>query len=236
VDAVLRLGLRMIKGLSQAGAERLLAARECKDLQSVDDMAHRARLNQRDLEALAAADALRTLHGHRHRARWEVLAVESETPILGRARIAEADPLLRAPGEGQEIVADYESLSLTLRRHPLALIREQLSRRHVITAADVAQVSHGTLINTAGLVIGRQRPGTATGVVFVTLEDETGQINLVVWNRIVERQRRELLGARLLGVIGEVQREGEVIHVIARQLQDHSALLGRLNTTSRDFR
>ncbi|KPK10864.1 MAG: hypothetical protein AMJ68_08000 [Acidithiobacillales bacterium SG8_45] len=235
-DPVLRLGLRMVKGLSQAGAERLLAARKIDELESVDDMAHRARLNRRDLEALAAADALRTLHGHRHRARWEVLGVDAETPLLGRPQITEADPLLLAPREGQEIVADYDSLSLTLRRHPLALIREQLSHRRVITAAEVAQASHGTLINTAGLVVGRQRPGTATGVVFVTLEDETGQINLVVWNRIAEKQRRELLGARLLGVFGDVQREGEVIHVIARQLQDYSELLGRLNTTSRDFR
>jgi error-prone DNA polymerase len=235
-DPVLRLGLRMIKGLSQAGAERLLRARASEDLRSVDDMAHRARLSKRDLEALAAADALRTLHGHRHRARWEVLAVETGTPLLGRAQIDEVDPLLRTPREGQEIVADYESLSLTLRRHPLALVRRQLSKRQVITAAEVASTPHGAVINTAGLVIGRQRPGTATGVVFVTLEDETGQINLVVWNRILEKQRRELLGARLLGVFGEVQREGEVIHVIARQLQDYSALLGRLNATSRDFR
>ena len=235
-DPVLRLGLSMIKGLSQAGAERAIAARQQRPLRDIEDVAHRARLDRRDLEALAAADAFRSLGGHRHRVRWDVLAVESATPLLGDAQISEATPLLRVPREGEDIVADYESLSLTLRRHPLALLREQLGRRQVITAAEVARTTHGEVVYTAGLVIGRQRPGTATGVVFVTLEDETGQINLVVWNRIAERQRRELLGARLLGVFGEVQREGEVIHVIARQLQDYSALLGRLNTTSRDFR
>jgi error-prone DNA polymerase len=234
-EPVLRLGLRMIKGLSHAGAERLVEARRIQEFENVEDMTHRAHLNRLDLEVLAAADALRSLAGHRHRARWDVLAVESGTPLFGETQINEATPLLRMPREGEEIIADYESLSLTLRRHPLALIREQLTKRQVITAAEIANTPHGSDIYTAGLVIGRQRPGSAAGVVFVTLEDETGQINLVVWKSILERQRRELLDSRLLGVFGEVQREGEVIHVIAKQLQDYSELLGELKTASRDF-
>ncbi len=235
-EPALRLGLRMIKGLSRGAVDRLVETRRAQLFENVKDMAKRARLDRRDLEALAAADALRSLGGHRHRARWEILGVERETPLLGDAQINEAMPLLRTPREGEEIVADYASTSLTLRRHPLALIRKQLNKHRVVTAEEIQKVPHGSVIATAGLVVSRQRPGSAAGVIFATLEDETGHINLVVWKTVMEQYRRELLGARLLGVYGEVQREGEVIHVIAKQLQDHSALLGRLNTASRDFR
>jgi error-prone DNA polymerase len=108
-------------------------------------------------------------------------------------------------------------------------------QKSYLTAAEIAQCGHGNAIHTAGLVITRQRPGTATGVVFITLEDETGVINLIVWSSLLEAQRREVLGARLMGVVGEVQREGAVVHVIARRLIDHTAWLGRLTVTSRDF-
>ena len=117
----------------------------------------------------------------------------------------------------------------------MALLRPYLQRQRFITAASIGRARHGDVIRTAGLVITRQRPGTATGVVFVTLEDETGVINLIVWSSLVEAQRKALLGARLMGVAGEVQREGEVIHVIAKRLEDHTPLLGRLVTQSRDF-
>jgi error-prone DNA polymerase len=235
-EPALRLGLRMVKGMSHGGAERLVKARRLAGFRDVEDMAHRARLGRRDLEALAAADALRNLGGHRHRARWAILAVESETALLVHAQINEATPLLRPPREGEDIVADYASLSLTLRRHPLALIREQLNERGIVTASEIERAPHGSVITTAGLVVNRQRPGSAAGVIFATLEDETGHINLVVWKTVMEQYRRELLGSRLLAVSGEVQREGEVIHVIARQLRDYSALLGRLKADSRDFR
>ncbi len=250
----LRLGLRLVKGLSQRGAGRIVAARATAPFADVADLAARARLERRDLEALAAADALAPLAGHRHRACWAVLGVRAHAAARepgrrddapapaggGQAPLAlgagaEGEPLLLPPTEGQAIVADYASTGLTLGRHPLALLRPRLRRYGVVTAAALGTLAHGTPVHTAGLVILRQRPGTATGVVFVTLEDETGTINLVVWRTLVESQRRELLGARLLGVDGEVQREGEVVHVIARRLEDHSALLGRLATRSRDF-
>jgi error-prone DNA polymerase len=144
-------------------------------------------------------------------------------------------PRLVAPTEGDEIVGDYATLGLTLRRHPLALLRERLKKRRIHTAAEVAESRNGQLINTAGLVTCRQRPATASGVIFVTLEDETGHVNLIVWNDLAERQRKELLGSRLLSVHGEVQREGRVVHVLARRLEDLSPLLGRLATTSHDF-
>jgi error-prone DNA polymerase len=132
-------------------------------------------------------------------------------------------------------VADYASLGLTLGRHPLALLRHRLSRLGLIDAEKMHGLPHGSTARVAGLVTCRQRPDTASGVVFVTLEDETGNINVVVWNRLVERQRRELLGARLLGVQGSIERDGEVVHLVARRLVDYSALLGPLETASRDF-
>jgi error-prone DNA polymerase len=144
-------------------------------------------------------------------------------------------PQLVAPTEGDEIVGDYASIGLTLRRHPLALLRGRLKKLRIHTAAEVQESRNGQLINTAGLVTCRQRPATASGVIFVTLEDETGYVNLIVWNDLAERQRKELLGSRLLSVRGEVQREGRVVHVLARRLEDLSALLGRLATTSHDF-
>jgi error-prone DNA polymerase len=143
--------------------------------------------------------------------------------------------LLPVPSEGEEIVADYRSLGLTLRRHPLALLRRRLARRRLLTAREVGETPVGARVRTCGLVINRQRPASANDVTFVTLEDETGYINLVVWPDLSERQRAELLGARLLSVLGEVQRESGVTHLIARRLGDESDLLGGLLARSRDF-
>ena len=231
----LRLGLRMVKGLSKRGAERLVEARTTGAFMDVQDLTRRAGLQRRDLEALTQADALVQLAGQRHQASWAVLGIEAPTPLLAATTVNEASPLLRLPTEGEAILADYGSLGLTLRRHPLALLRPRLERMAFVTAERVLGLAHGETVRAAGLVITRQRPGTATGVVFVTLEDETGYLNLIVWSSLVDKQRKELLGSRLLGVIGEVQREGEVVHVLARKLEDHTDLLGRLSTQSRDF-
>jgi error-prone DNA polymerase len=149
--------------------------------------------------------------------------------------VAEAVPLLRAPMEGDDIVADYASLGLTLGRHPLALLRERLIAAGLLAAKDLRALPHGARAATAGLVTCRQCPGSGAGVIFVTIEDETGTSQVVVWPNIAEKQRAVLLGARLLAVFGEVQREGEVLHFIAQRLEDRSTLLGRLMTTSRDF-
>ena len=232
----LRLGLRLVKHLSQEGATRLLAARALRAFDSIADLAERAALDRRDLEALAAADTFMKLTGHRHRAVWQVTGVERPLPLLTAATAAdEGIPMLRAPREGQDIVADYGSTGLTLRRHPLALLRDRLRRRGVFPTQELWDQPNGKLVKTAGLVITRQRPGSAGGVTFVTMEDETGCVNLIVWNRIAVEQRAALLESRLLEVHGKLQREGDVQHVIAQRLTDLSSLLGDLVVASRNF-
>ena len=155
--------------------------------------------------------------------------------MLHEALLREPPLPLPPPGEGEEIVADYASLGLSLGRHPLALLRPRLQRLGMIPAEVVHTRKHGSRVRAAGLVTCRQRPDTASGVIFVTLEDETGCVNVVVWRNVAEHQRRALLGARLLGVEGRIERDGEVVHLIAGRLADHSALLGRLLAPSRDF-
>ncbi|HEX3913708.1 MAG TPA: error-prone DNA polymerase [Steroidobacteraceae bacterium] len=232
----LRLGLRLVKHLSQEGGARLLAARAERPFGSIADMAERAVLDRRDLEALAAADALAKLSGHRHRAVWQVAGVERALPLLPASTAAEeGTPLLRAPREGQDIVADYGSVGLTLRRHPLALLRDQLQRRGIMPTQQLWEQPNGRLVRTAGLVITRQRPGSAGGVTFVTMEDETGYVNLIVWNRVAVEQRAALLESRLLEVQGKLQREGDVQHVIAARLTNLSSMLGDLAVVSRNF-
>jgi error-prone DNA polymerase len=232
-----RLGFLMVKGLSRAGADRLVKARGDRPFSGVEDLAVRAGLLRRDLEALACSGALQKLAGHRRLARWEVLAADPvPLPLLRGVAVPEKAPGLREPTEGQDVAADYAALGLTLGRHPLALLRARLSRRGILSAAEVNALSDGRPARAAGLVITRQRPGTASGVTFVTLEDETGAVNVVVWRDVAEKQRKELIGSRLLAVSGKVQREGEVVHLVARRLADLSHLLGALVSRSRDFR
>jgi error-prone DNA polymerase len=233
----LRLGLRMVKRLSQNGAERLLEARAVRSFDGLTDLAARAAIDRRDLEALAAGDALAGLSGHRYRAVWQVSGVERPLPLLpAETQGPEGIPLLRAPREGHDIVADYASLGLTLRRHPLALLRDRFEKRGIIDTQSLWDLRSGRWVTTAGLVITRQRPGSASGVTFVTLEDETGYVNLIVWKRVAEEQRAALLESRLLEVRGQIQREGDVLHVIARRLVNLSGLLGELVVESRNFR
>ena len=233
--AAVRLGLVMIKGLSEAGAGRIELARAKQSFESVADLARRADLNRRDLNGLAAAGALASLSGHRHNAHWAAAGFERQPRLLEAAPPQEATPALQPPTEGENIVADYGSMELTLGRHPLALLRKRLRRMRLATAVELQALPDGARARGAGIVTCRQRPSTSRGVVFVTLEDETGYLNVVVWNRLVETQRRELLGSKLLGVEGVMQKEGDVVHLVARRLIDHSALLGGLTTASRDF-
>ncbi len=233
---LLRLGLRLVKGFSQRGAEALVGARRLGAFSSAQDLAERSRLGRKDLGALAAADAYAGFTSDRHRARWDVAGVQAPTALLAEIRIPEAVPLLKPPSEGDNIVADYRHLGVSLRRHPMALLRESLQALQTVTAAGLREFCSGARVYTAGLVINRQRPSSASGVTFVTLEDETGYINLIVWQTLAEQQRKVLLGSSLLGVRGEVQRQGEVLHVIAHDLEDNSRLLGQLTLPSRDFR
>jgi error-prone DNA polymerase len=234
-SSVVRLGMRLVKGLASEAGARIVAARAAARFAETQDLAERARLNAKDLGALASAGALGTLTSHRHRARWEVAGVEQPMALLERVRFAEALPILRRPTEGEDIAADYRYIGVSLGRHPLILLRTKLSAAGVMTAQEVAQLEPGERVRSAGLVITRQRPSSASGVTFVTLEDETGYLNLVVWEALAQRDRRALLGAKLLGVYGVVQKESGVLHVIAKQLFDHSELLGELAARSRDF-
>lgn len=235
-DPALRLGLNRIKGLSAEGIMALIKAREHAPFRGIDELARRTRLSRRDLQALSEAGALRSLAADRRQSWWQVLAVEPDLPLLAASSHQVHEPALATPGTGDTVVADYASLGLSLEAHPLALLRQTLRRRRLLCARDLQTMAHGQLVRTAGLVINRQRPGSAGGVTFVTLEDETGHINLVVWKRTAEAQRRILLGASLLGVSGIWERRGEVCHLVAGKLEDHSELLGRLQTRSRDFR
>lgn len=231
----IRLGLRLVRHLSNAGGRRIEVARADRPFDDLTDLALRAGLDQRDMGALAAAGALRPLTDHRHRARWDVAGIDRGTPLLATATIPEGIPLLRRPTEGEDIVADYRAVGLTLGRHPLELLRSRLDALGIQPAESVHEFAHDESVYAAGLVITRQRPASASGVVFVTLEDETGYLNLIVWESLVHRFRQALLESRLLGVRGRVQRQGEVLHLVARELVDLTALLGRLKTESRDF-
>ncbi|MGF1643366.1 MAG: error-prone DNA polymerase [Thiotrichales bacterium] len=255
----LRLGLHQVKGLSRDGADRLLNARGagrdsvpsaqpdrarqastteqdpqpiCSDL---GELIRHARLDQRDRDALAAADAFASIAGHRHQARWQALGSERLPGLLEPTAVHDERPLLPAPSEGQDIANDYASLGLTLRRHPLALLRARFTHRGWISTRDLSERPYGSRIRLAGLVTNRQHPASASGAIFITLEDEHGVANLIIWQRISERYRREVLQGRLLLVQGKVEREGMVIHIIADKLVDHTDWLGTLVTTSRDF-
>jgi error-prone DNA polymerase len=218
---------------------RVEAARRERRFESVQDLARRAALDRGDLEALAAAGALSALSGNRHLAFWEVAGTERSLPLAPQgeraASLEEGRPLLQAPTEGQRIVADYASVGLTLGRHPMALLRDRLARNRLLTAGDLLCVAHGRQVKTAGIVLMRQRPQSAQGVTFLTLEDETGQVNVIVWESVGREQRQPMIESKLLEVQGELQRQEGVMHVIAKRLVDRSALLGELVTRSRDF-
>ncbi len=233
-EAAVRLGLRMVKGLSEAGARRMIDARRVRPFLDVTELGRRAELAQRDMQCLARAGALNSMVGHRHNAHWQAAGVDSRNHMLRNAPNGEVQPVLAVPSEAADIVADYASLGLTLGRHPVALLRPRLQRLGCLSANEL-RLHPGKHVRVAGLVTGRQRPGTASGVIFVTLEDETGNMNVVVWARLADRQRRELLDSRLLGVHGIVECANDVVQLVANKLEDHSALLGPLPLRSRDF-
>ncbi len=232
----LRLGLRMVGGLSRGGAIRLVTARSMAPLSSMQDFVLRCQIDRRDLESLAAADALRGLSGHRRRAYWDAAGVEPPTPLYSDPVFEEALPMLRSGTEAEEIVADYAATGTTLRRHPLALLRPRLEEAGVQTAKALWSMRNGATARVAGLVLCRQRPLTASGVTFVTLEDETGVVNLVVWPKTAEAQRWVLLRCNVLMVSGIIQCEQQVLHLVVGKLVDLESWIGGLDIRPRDFR
>ncbi|WP_162130427.1 error-prone DNA polymerase [Pseudomonas sp. GM55] len=232
----IRLGMRMIKGFREEDARRIEAARSKGAFADIADLGERARLDARAQEQLADAGALRGLAGDRHRARWEVAGVQKQLGLFAGLPSREEDAVsLPKPSVGEDLQADYASVGTTLGPHPLALLRSELKARRCRSSQELLDVEHGRPVSVAGLVTGRQRPATASGVTFVTLEDEFGNVNVVVWRDLAERQRRVLVGSQLLKVDGRWEKEGEVRHLIAGRLSDLSALLDGITVRSRDF-
>jgi error-prone DNA polymerase len=237
-QCAVRLGLGRVGGLGEEPGRRIVAARAQAPFASVEDLARRAELDTHALQCLAGADALAGLAGDRREAIWAVAGVDTRaTPLLKATRTAElAEPVLEPLTLGDAVLADYRALGLSLKGHPLALLRPALAPFKVQQAALLnASCRPGQLARASGLVTHRQQPGTAKGVVFVTLEDETGTVNVIVWPAVAAAQRKPLLGASLLTVYGIWQREGEVRHLVARTLVDHTSMLQGLVTRSRDF-
>ncbi|MDR5799010.1 MULTISPECIES: error-prone DNA polymerase [Caballeronia] len=233
--APVRLGMSLVRGMREESAARIEAARSVRQFANVHDLANRARLDRHDLQVLADSNALAGLAGNRREALWQAVAAVPDKDLLRATDREEELPELSAPSEAQEIVSDYRSTGLTLNRHPLALLRERLNKQRIYPASTLSAYPDGRLAKACGIVTVRQRPGTANGVLFVTLEDETGQINVIVWPSLVEKFRKEALGAALLGVYGVWQKEGDVKHLVANRLVDLTHLLGSLATTSRNF-
>ncbi|MGK5053423.1 error-prone DNA polymerase [Janthinobacterium sp. RB2P8] len=230
-----RLGLNSLFGMRAEAAQRIEDARAIAAFVDVADLARRGGLDRHDLQVLAAGNALHALAGHRREALWQAAGAVPDRDLLRITTQEEDLPVLAAPTEGESIVSDYRAQGLTLGRHPLALLRKQLLEQRFLPAATLASYTDGQLARACGIVTVRQRPGTAKGVIFMTLEDETGTVNVIVWPDLVESQRREVLSAPLLGVYGVWQREGQVCNLVAKRLVDMSHLLGRLQTSSRDF-
>ena len=237
VQPAIRIGLRQISGFSIEAADRLVTARQQQPFRNIQDLCSRATLNRRERECLVAANAVRRLSGHRHQGYWDMLGVEESRPLFGKEQHDIRDGIfLDAPSEMDTMLADYQALSLTTGRHPLALLRHQQPFHSACSAAMLKKARHGQLLRVAGLITNRQRPGSASGVMFVTLEDETGNSNVLVWQSVQKKYRRELLGSSLVLVTGTVERSPEgIVHLMAGRIEDYQAALQQLTVQSRDF-
>ncbi len=234
-EPAVRLGLNLVKGLAQAVAGHIVRARAERPFTSVDDLAQRARLEPASMSLLASAGALNALAGNRREALWQAAGSRPAEGVLRGAPMRETPLALDAPAATEDMFADYARLGFTLGHHPLAFLRQVFAGMRFIPARDIQRCADRQLARAVGLVTCRQRPLTAKGTLFITLEDETGLINIIARPELVERQRRILLGARLLGVYGQVSRQGEVVHLQAGRVVDHSPMLSGLAMQSRDF-
>lgn len=232
----IRLGLRLASGFNAAAALRIMQARAERPYAAVDDLARRAQLSRRELDALAAADALRSLAGHRFQARWQTRGFERLDGVLRETALPDDGIDLPAPREGEDILADYRSTGLTLRRHPVALLRARLQQARVTANGDIARIDNGAPLRVAGIVMFRQRPGSAKGVMFMTLEDDTGIVNLIVKPPLIDAQREAAVAGQFLIAQGRLQRQQNVTHVLAERFFDRSHWVGELPYLSRDFR
>jgi error-prone DNA polymerase len=231
-----RLGFSRLTGFREDDARRLVEARAQAPFDSVEDLARRASLDAQALRLLSQGDALVPLTGHRHQAAWSTAGIDTRTTaLLASTRTQEPAAELAAPTAAEDLLADYRSTGLSLKNHPLRLLRDKLAQFHVQPAVVLNGYRNGQLARASGLVTHRQRPETAKGVIFVTLEDESGAVNVIVWPQVAQAQRKPLLASTLLTVYGVWQCEGEVRHLVARKLVDHTPLLQGLSAKSRNF-
>ena len=232
----IRLGLRMVQGFSETVARQVHAARLRRPFGDVDDLCRRAALDERHRSLLADAGALKALAGHRHRARWAIAGVEPQLPLFAEAApTPERTTALPMPTAGEDLALDYATTGTTLGRHPLAMIRKALTARRCKRSSELDTLPHGRRVRTAGLVTLRQRPQTASGVTFLTLEDETGMVNAVVWRHLADRQHRVLVDTQLMQIDGRLERVDGVQHVIVQRMLCLDELLQGLRSHSRDF-
>ncbi|NTJ41834.1 DNA polymerase III subunit alpha [Agrobacterium larrymoorei] len=241
-----RLGMCLVKGLSDKQAARIIACREESPFVSIDDLWHRAGVRTETLVSLAEADAfLPSLGLSRRQALWAIKALRDEPlPLFAAAAREQKKPIneldepevaLQPMTMGGEVVQDYGHVGLTLRQHPMAFLRQDLARKRIVTCAQATNTRDGGWIEAAGLVLVRQRPGSAKGVIFVTMEDETGIANAVVWAKTFEKYRRALLGASMVGIYGKIQREGSVVHLVAHRITDLSDILKSVGEREKPF-
>ena len=234
-NAAIRLGMRLVKGLREEEAQRIVAARAKRTFASMAEVIERAELSPRATRALAICGAFRGLTEHRNLAFWEALAVERARLPLAQAATDEQLPALPPPSEWEEILRDYYQLGLSTGRHPLALLRPRLRSLGVLRRRDLAAIGSGSRVCVSGLVTHLQHPQTANGVIFASLEDETGINNIIFWPGVFEAERHNIIGTTLLIVSGQLQNEQGVIHVVAQHAEDYSHWVERLPRKSRDF-
>ncbi|GBR52087.1 DNA polymerase III subunit alpha [Acetobacter pomorum DSM 11825] len=233
-----RLGISLVKGLANDDAARIVAARASRPFTSIDDLWRRAGVKSAALTHLAEADAFRPSLGlTRREALWAIKALRDEPlPLFAAAEVTreaeEPDVLLQPMRDGAEVVRDYNRLGLTLRDHPLAFLRRDLRERDIVTCRQALAAKDGKRLTVAGLVLVRQRPGSAEGVVFMTLEDETANMNVIIWPDMFDANRRVVLGGQMLAVTGMLQKEGDVVHLVAKEITDLSGLLADIGNRS----
>ncbi|MEW6204027.1 MAG: error-prone DNA polymerase [Pseudomonadota bacterium] len=239
-----RLGLNRVNGLKHDAALRIVQTREQGLFESVEDLSKRAQLDRGDLLALADANALEQLAGHRHQAVWQTAATETKgirqrarnTDLLANTRSNETPLELPKASELEDMLAEYRATGASIQHHPISFLRKQLTPYKIRQVQELRTYPNGRLARACGIVTHRQRPATAHGTVFLNLEDETGNVNVIVWNSLAEEQRQVLRNAQIMGVFGIWQREGEVCNLVARRLVDYTHLLAQLQTPSRDFK
>lgn len=236
----IRLGMNLLKGFNQQAASRIINARKTSYFSNIKDLVFRAKLNHHEKNLLVKANAIQRLAQHRHKAQWQSLAIENNKPLLAKLDYKKTTPsaseqYIKAPTIEENMLADYKTTGLTLKQHPIAILREKGWLHNCKKANDLKDMRQGQFIKVSGIVTCRQRPATASGVLFLTLEDETGNMNIIIWKKTLEVFRQPILNSRLLIIKGKIEREKSVIHIIAGHILDISQKLPDFDKNSRDF-